>query len=415
MPVTKSFAISKQLVWQAYSQVKANRGSAGVDHQSLEDFEKDLSRNLYKLWNRMSSGSYVPPPVKQVGIPKKDGGTRYLGVPTVADRIAQTVVKLCLEPKWDTIFHPDSYGYRPNRSAKDAIAITRKRCWQYDWVMEFDIQGAFDNIDHELMMKAVRKHTPESWMVLYIQRWLTASILTAEGEIVARTRGMPQGGVISALLMNLFMHYAFDRWMQTTQRRVPFARYADDAVIHCRSRKQARWMLAAVAERLQACKLTLHPKKSSVVYCKDSRRKERHPNVQFTFLGFTFRPRCAQGKNNELFTSFLPAVSDDAKKRMRSRIRKLKLYRWSNRTLDDIAEIVNPVLQGWWNYYGSFYPSAMRDIYHDFDRKLMLWVRRKYRSMRGKLRGSFVWLKRVREARPNLFVSWRLFDLPTAR
>jgi len=396
MSVTKPFDIPKQVVWKAYQQVKANRGAAGVDKQSLDDFEKDLKGNLYKLWNRMCSGSYFPPPVKRVGIPKKQGGTRYLGVPTVADRIAQTVVKHYLEPKWDAFFHPDSYGYRPNCSAKQAIAITRKRCWQYDWVVEFDIKGAFDNIDHGLLMKLVRKHTSTSWIVLYLERWV------------------PQGGVVSPLLMNLFMHYVFDRWMQSTQPRSPFARYADDAVIHCKSRRQAVWLLNAVADRLDACKLTMHPEKSKVVYCKDSKRRGQYENVQFTFLGFTFRPRCAKGKG-VLFTAFLPTVSDEAKKQMRSRIRSWKIHRWSSWSLEEIAEATNAVMQGWWNYYGSFSPSAMRDVYNFFDRKLMQWARRKYRKLKGGLVGSYHWLKRAAEAMPNLFVSWRLFSIPTAR
>jgi len=374
MGVTKSFDIPKQIVWKAYKQVKANRGAAGVDKQSLEDFERDLLGNLYKLWNRMCSGSYFPPPVKQVGIPKKQGGIRYLGVPTVADRIAQTVVKLYLEPKWDAFFHPDSYGYRPNRSAKQAIAITRKRCWQYDWVVEFDIKGAFDNIDHGLLMKLVHKHVSESWMVLYLERWLTVPSVGTDGNIIERSQGVPQGGVISPLLMNLFMHYTFDRWMQTTQARSPFARYADDAVIHCKSKRQARWMLSAVAERLAVCKLQMHPEKSKVIYCRDSRRRDRYEHVQFTFLRFTFRPRCAKGKDGRLFTAFLPAVSDEAKKQMRSRIRLWKLHRWTSRSLNDIAQVTNAVMQEWWNYYGSFYPSAMRDVCNYFDRKLMHWA-----------------------------------------
>ena len=415
MEVTKSYDIPKQMVWKAYKQVKANRGSAGVDGQTLQDFERNLSGNLYKLWNRMCSGSYFPPPVNLVGIPKKQGGIRYLGVPTVVDRIAQTVVKLYLEPKWDTLFHPDSYGYRPRRSAKDAIAVTRKRCWQYDWVVEFDIKAAFDSIDHELLMKAVRKHTSESWMILYLERWLTAPRINSSGETIACTQGVPQGGVISPLLMNLFMHYAFDRWMLTTQPRNPFARYADDAVIHCVSEKQARWLLGALGRRLKDCRLSLHPVKSKVVYCKDGKRRGRHENVQFTFLGYTFRPRCAKGKDGVLFTSFLPAVSDEAKKQMRSRIRQWKIHRWTAWSLEDIARATNAIMQGWWNYYGSFYPAAMRDICNYFDRKLMQWARRKYRNLKGGLVGSYRWLKRVADQLPNLFVSWRLFGIPTAR
>jgi len=413
--MAKPFDIPKRVVWDAYRKVRANRGAAGVDQQSMADFESDLSGNLYKLWNRLSSGSYHPPPVRQVGIPKKSGGTRYLGVPTVADRIAQTVVKQLLEPEWEPYFDPDSYGYRPGRSAKDAVAVTRKRCWQYDWVVEFDIQGAFDNIDHELMMKAVRKHVPEAWMVLYIERWLTAPVMTSEGVCEPRDRGTPQGGVISPMLMNLFMHYAFDLWMRRTYRGNPFARYADDAVIHCHTQAKAESILSALAKRLGDCKLCIHPKKSKIVYCKDSRRRGRYSTCQFTFLGFTFRPRCAQGPDGKLFTSFLPAVSDDAVKHMRAVIRSWRIHRRTNWTLEALAQLVNPVLSGWWNYFGSFYPSAMRAVFNYLNRRLMLWGRRKYRRMRGRLLASYAWLRRVAEAKPELFVCWRWAGIPTAR
>jgi len=315
----KPYDIAKRTVWEAYQQVRANRGAAGIDDETIADFERDLSKNLYKLWNRMSSGSYFPPPVKQVEIPKASGGTRKLGVPTVGDRVAQTVVKLLIEPELDSIFHPDSYGYRPGRSAKHAVAITRERCWRYDWVVEFDIKAAFDHIDHGLLMKAVRAHIKEDWILLYIERWLVAPFETADGARVPRERGTPQGGVISPILMNLFMHYVFDTWMQRTSPNCPFARYADDAVVHCRSRKQAEFVMRSIASRLAACGLMMHPGKSKVVYCKDSNRGADHPHVSFTFLGFTFRPRKALSKPGRLFTSFLPGASADALKRMGKR------------------------------------------------------------------------------------------------
>lgn len=415
MTTAKPFVISKSAVWQAYKRVKANRGSAGIDRQSMADFEKARERNLYKIWNRMSSGSYFPPAVKQVGIPKKSGGTRYLGVPTVADRIAQMVVKLYVEPLWEPLFHDDSYGYRPGKSAKDAVAVTRERCWRYDWVVEFDIKGAFDHIDHELLMRAVRKHTPEKWMVMYIERWLTAPFVTPTGETIPRLQGTPQGGVVSPLLMNLFMHYAFDHWMETTYPQLPFARYADDAVVHCQSLQEAEAMLTAIAARLSVCKLTMHPDKSRVVYCKDSKRRGRYDNVQFTFLGFTFRPRCAKRRDGSLFTGFLPAVSQVALKAMRSRIRSWKLHRLSHLSIVGIANAFNRVLQGWWNYYSSFYPSALRNVFDYFSRKLMQWARRKFRRLRGRLIASHIWLCKIRQLSPHLFVGWRHFSIPLAR
>ncbi|MCH8140949.1 MAG: group II intron reverse transcriptase/maturase [Proteobacteria bacterium] len=412
---TKPISIAKRDVWQAYKRVKANRGSAGIDRQSIEDFEQDLKGNLYKIWNRLSSGSYFPPAVKQVGIEKKSGGIRYLGVPTVSDRIAQMVVKLQVEPLWDSHFHPDSYGYRPGKSAKDAVAVTRQRCWRYDWVVEFDIKGAFDHIDHELLLKAVRKHTPEKWMVMYIERWLTAPFITPQGETVQRTQGTPQGGVVSPLLMNLFMHYAFDLWMGREYPRNPFARYADDAVVHCMTLQDAEQQLAAIAERLSACGLTVHPKKSKIVYCKDDRRRGHYENVQFTFLGFTFGPRCAQRKDGSLFTGYLPAVSDEAVKAMRSQIRSWRLHRLTYLSLGELAGRYNRVLQGWWNYYSSFYRSALQRVFAYFNRKLMHWVRRKYRRFKGRTIASQQWLQKVCLAVPNLFVGWQVFGIPLAR
>jgi RNA-directed DNA polymerase len=362
MTSTKPYVIAKRAVWEAYQQVKANRGAAGIDGKTIAMFEQNLSGNLYKLWNRTSSGSYLPPPVKQVEIPKAKGGTRKLGIPTVSDRIAQTVVKRIIEPTLDPIFHQDSYGYRPGKSAKQAVAVTRKRCWQYDWVVEFDIKSAFDQIDHGLLMKAVRSHIKEGWILLYIERWLTAPFETTDGERVTRQRGTPQGGVVSPILMNLFMHYAFDVWMQRTNPSCPFARYADDAVVHCRTRKQAEEVMRSIALRLAECWLTMHPEKSRIVYCKSSSCKASYPHVQFTFLGFTFRPRSAINSQNRKFTGFMPGVSADALKRMRKEVRGWRIHRRTATTLAALAKQYNPVLRGWWNYFGEFYPSAMHSF-----------------------------------------------------
>jgi group II intron reverse transcriptase/maturase len=408
----KPYNIAKRTVWEAYRQVKANRGAAGIDEETIAEFEQNLSKNLYKLWNRMSSGSYFPPPVKQVEIPKASGGTRKLGVPTVADRVAQTVVKLVIEPGLDVIFHPDSYGYRPGRSAKQAVAITRERCWRYDWVVEFDIKAAFDQIDHGLLMKAVRTHIREDWILLYIERWLVAPFETADGTRVPRTRGTPQGGVVSPILMNLFMHYTFDRWIQRTSPNCPFARYADDAVVHCRSRKQAEYVMRSIATRLATCGLTMHPEKSKVVYCRDSNRSGRHPHASFTFLGFTFRPRKARSPQAGLFTSFLPAASEDALKRMRQAVRGWRLNRQTHVTLADVARLYNPVIQGWWNYYGAFYKTAMLRIFRHIDCALERWARRKYKGLQRRRRRSAEWLDRMRRTNPLLFAHWRVVTQP---
>jgi group II intron reverse transcriptase/maturase len=406
MTSAKPYCIAKRTVWEAYQHVKANRGAAGIDEESIAMFEQDLSRNLYKLWNRMSSGSYFPPPVKQVEIPKAKGGTRKLGVPTVSDRIAQTVVKLLIEPQLDSVFHPDSYGYRPGRSAKQAIAVTRRRCWQYDWVVEFDIKAAFDEIDHGLLMKAVRTHIREDWILLYLERWLIAPFETQEGTRLPRERGTPQGGVVSPIMMNLFMHYAFDCWMQRTYAQCPFARYADDGVVHCRSRRQAEYVMRAIASRLAECGLLMHPEKSRIVYCKDSNRTESYPHVSFTFLGFTFRPRKAQNKQRQIFTSFLPGVSDEALKRMRQTVRGWRLNRQTPVSLVELARQYNPMIQGWWNYYGAFYQTAMRGIFQHIDRALERWARRKYKALSGRKTRSVEWLRKMRAVYPRLFLHW---------
>ncbi|MCY1293605.1 group II intron reverse transcriptase/maturase [compost metagenome] len=360
-------------------------------------------------FHRPTRRSYFPAPVKQVEIPKASGGTRKLGVPTVTDRVAQTVVKLIIEPSLDAIFHPDSYGYRPGRSAKQAVAITRERCWRYNWVVEFDIKAAFDQIDHGLLMKAVRTHIKENWILLYIERWLVAPFETEDGTRVPRDCGTPQGGVVSPILMNLFMHYAFDKWMHRTSPNCPFARYADDAVVHCHSQKQAEYVMRSIASRLAACGLTMHPDKSRIVYCKDSNRSERHPHVSFTFLGFSFRPRKAHSQQeNRLFTSFLPGASEDALKRMRQTVRRWRLNRQTHVKLADLARLYNPVIQGWWNYYGAFYPTIMHRFFQHIDRALERWARRKYKALHGRKRRSAEWLRKVQVASPSLFQHWRI-------
>ncbi len=408
MSPAKPYCIAKRVVWEAYQLVKANRGAAGVDDETIAMFEQNLSGNLYKVWNRMSSGAYFPPPVKQVEIPKATGGTRKLGVPTVSDRVAQTVTKLMIEPILDPVFHEDSYGYRPGKSAKQAIAVTRKRCWKYDWVVEFDIKAAFDQIDHALLMKAVRRHIREDWILLYVERWLCAPFETADGEQIPRTRGTPQGGVVSPILMNLFMHYAFDNWMKRTYPQCPFARYADDAVVHCRTEAEAKAVMEAIASRLADCGLTMHPEKSKIVYCKDSNRPGSYPDVQFTFLGFTFRPREALNRHNRRFTNFLPAVSKEALNRMRQTVRNWRLHRRTPATLEELAEFCNPAIRGWLSYYGAFHRSAMRELARYVDRRLVTWARRKYKTLSWhKLRGV-AWLGRMKDIYRGLFTHWRV-------
>lgn len=328
MVKTKPFIISKDLVMQAFKLVKANAGTAGVDRQSLAGFERNLKDNLYKLWNRLSSGSYFPPPVKSVSIPKKAGGERILGVPTVTDRIAQMVIKLKFESEVEPIFHPDSYGYRPNKSAIDALVVTQQRCWRYSWVVEFDIKGLFDNISHELLLKAVRKHTNCKWQLLYIERWFTAPMQQPDGQLIERDKGTPQGGVISPVLSNLFLHYVFDSWMVRYNPNIPWCRYADDGLAHCQTESQAKNLLVSLDKRFEECGLELHPDKTKIVYCKDGKRREDYPSTEFNFLGYTFKRRSVKNKkSNQLFLGFNPALSKESAKSMRVKTRQRRFYR----------------------------------------------------------------------------------------
>ncbi|MEV0186106.1 group II intron reverse transcriptase/maturase [Streptomyces sp. NPDC050625] len=355
----KSFDIPKRLVWNAYLKVKANRGAAGVDGQSLAEFEQDEKNNLYRLWNRLSSGSYFPPPVRAVDIPKAGGGTRSLGVPTVADRIAQTVVAMTLEPDAEQVFHQDSYGYRPRRSALEAVETCKQRCWRHPWVIDLDIQGFFDNVPHGPIVAAVERHTNLSWVLLYVKRWLVAPVQQPNGTLVRRKKGTPQGSSISPLLSNLFMHYAFDAWLAREYPAIRFERYGDDAVVHCASEKQANFVRDVIERRLLQFGLRLHPEKTRVVYCKQEGRERDFPVTEFTFLGYTFRPRAARLRDGRLKTGFLPAVSKTAMKSMARAIRSWRLGRCTKLSFQEIAAMINPVVAGWINYYGHFYKSRL--------------------------------------------------------
>ena len=408
MDKTKPFIISKHAVWEAYLRVKANKGAAGIDEQSITDFEEDVKNNLYKIWNRMSSGSYFPPPVRTVSIPKSNGGIRKLGIPTVGDRVAQMVVKLYLEPSVEKHFHSDSYGYRPGKSALDAVGRARERCWEYDYVIDLDIKGFFDNLDHSLIMRAVKRHTNCEWILLYIERWLKAPVQLEDGSLVERDRGTPQGSVVSPLLANIFMHQAFDKWMEENHPYAPFERYADDALIHCKSEQQAKYVLNAIANRLAHCKLELHPDKTHIVYCKDGKRKGSYEHERFDFLGFTFRPRLSKDKKGRYFVNFSPAISDKARKTISKTIRSWRLHLCSGKTLGDLARMVNPRVQGWINYYGSFYKSAMCAPLRHLEYYLVRWAIRKYKRFRRNIPWASKWLGRIARREPNLFAHWQL-------
>jgi RNA-directed DNA polymerase len=404
----KPFEISKKLVWEAYLRVKANKGAAGVDGQTIEQYEQNLKNNLFKLWNRMSSGSYFPPPVKAVAIPKSGGGSRVLGVPTVDDRIAQTVAAMVLERQVEPIFHPDSFGYRPGRSALDAVGRCRERCWRSDWVIDLDVRAFFDSVDHSLMLKAVQRHTDQKWVLLYVKRWLAAPLQQSDGTLVARDRGTPQGSSISPVLANLFMHYAFDTWLSRTFPTVTFERYCDDAVIHCASEEQARRVRDALAQRLATVGLELHPDKTRIVYCQDADRRGDHEVTSFTFLGYTFRPRLARNKWGKNFVNFLPAVSTDAVKAMSREIRSWHIARRSDKSLSDLARMFNSIVTGWINYYGRFYKSMLYPLLRRINDHLVRWAMRKYKRLRRREQRARQLLAEASRRSPRLFAHWRM-------
>jgi len=402
-------AISQKEVKMAWQKVRAKGGVGGVDGEGIKSFEKNLKNNLYKLWNRMSSGSYHPKAVLRVEIPKGDGKTRPLGIPTILDRVAQEVVRARLEPVVEGFFHPDSYGFRPNKSAPEAVKTCRERCWKYDWVLDVDIQKFFDTIDHELMMKAVKKHCAEKWMVTYIERWLKAPVQHSDGTVSETVKGTPQGGVISPTLANLYLHYAFDNWMRGTFPSVKFERYADDIVIHCSSIEQSKEIEKALGERLKESGLTLHPEKTKVVYCKVGNRKGMYPTKKFTFLGYSFQARTAQNTGSKsLFTSFLPAVSREASKKFRTAIKETRLLKMTHLSLRELADALNPRIRGWYNYFQHFYKSAVYPQNYWLDRAIISWLRNKFRLT---WLTAIQYLGRLSKAEPKYFAHW-LLKLP---
>jgi RNA-directed DNA polymerase len=403
----KSFNIPKHLIAQAYEKVKANRGAAGIDHVSIEAFDKEAKKNLYKLWNRMSSGSYMPHAVRLVEIPKGNGGTRPLGIPTVSDRVAQMAVVMMLEPVIDPVFHQDSYAYRPGKSAHQAVVEARKRCWRYNWVLDMDISKFFDTIDHELLMKAIRRHTNQRWILLYIERWLKVPYAQKDGSCIERTQGVPQGSVIGPLMANLFLHYVFDEWMKRNYSHIPFERYADDSICHCRSEQEAQMLKAAIMERMAACKLELNEAKTKIVYCKDEDRKGSYVHEQFDFLGFTFMARRSKNRWGKYFVNFSPAISTKAKKKISAEIRSWNLQERSDKSLVDLANMFNARLQGYINYYSKFYKSAMYPLFQRLNERLAHWVERKFKRVRRHKKRAIKWLGSMCKQNPDLFAHWR--------
>lgn len=407
---TKSVPISREMVWAAYKKVKANKGSAGVDQVNMDEYDANRSKHLYKLWNRMASGCYFPPPVKEVEILKHDGKVRKLGIPTISDRVAQMVVKDYLEPRFEKIFSNSSYGYRPNRNAHQALASVRTNCWVYDWVIDLDIKGFFDNINHEKLMLAVHKHVPEKWACMYVKRWLNMPVLQKDGALIEKQgKGTPQGGVISPLLANLFLHYAFDKWLEHNASTVRYARYADDAIIHCSSRAHAERILKMLKGRMQECKLELHPEKTKLVYCKDFKRTGKYPTVKFDFLGFSFQPRTAKSKKTgKLFLGYDCAISISSRKRIADKLEELDIINMSFKSVVGIAQKLNPYIRGWINYYGKFRGYELSRIFYLLRCRLVRWARKRYKRYRTSLSKACKWLDRVRKQYPHLFYHWQL-------
>lgn len=406
MSKAKPFQITKEQVWRAFKRVRHRGEGTGVDNQTWDAFDASFSKHLYRVWNRMSSGSYMPPPVRMVEIPKAGGGTRPLGIPTVSDRIAQAVVAQELEALLEPLFHEDSYGYRPSRSAHDAIAKARKRCWQRDWVVDVDIKSFFDTLDHDLLMKAVRHHVSEPWMLLYIQRWLTAPVQHPDGRLEKRNAGVPQGGVISPLLANLYLHYAFDLWMVREHPDLDFERYADDIVVHVRSQVEAELYKSALTERFRECGLTVHPEKTQIVYCKDEARKAAFARTGFTFLGYDFRARRTL-KQGRLCSNFSPAIAKKAVARLRGVMRAWRLHMAVTLDLAQIAKQINPALKGWLAYYGKFRPADMSAVFYVLNYRLVKWARKKYRNFRYNGDLARAWVKEQAISTPKLFAHWQ--------
>jgi RNA-directed DNA polymerase len=406
---SKPIPITKQMVREAYRKVRINKGSAGVDEISLEKFDENLSGNLYKLWNRLASGSYFPIPVKEVIIPKSDGGQRKLGIPSIADRVAQEVVKACIEPRLEAVFLPNSYGYRPHKSAHQALENVRENVRKFSWVIDVDIKAFFDEVDHELLMKALEKHVPEKWVKMYIRRWLEAPVQTQNGLIHKQGQGTPQGGVISPLLANLFLHYVLDKWLVLTFPTVTFVRYADDVVIHCISEKQSHYVLEGIKRRLQTCKLRLSEQKTKITYCKDYRRNEgkSYPK-KFDFLGHTFKPMVKKSnRTTGVFLGFDGVMSMKARTRIIDEWKQMDFQRESSLTLQDLAQKLNVKSRGIINYYGKMNIWSVEKLFRHLDYRIAKWAKNKFKKLGSYLKANN-WLREIKSSYPNTFVHWAI-------
>lgn len=407
LQIGKTIPVEYEWVVKAYQKVRRGGKAVGIDNESWTAFEKQTERNLYVIWNRLASGSYYPQPLREVEIPKKDGKKRKLGIPTLRDRIAQQVVKEYMEERIDKIFHKNSYGYRPLKSAHQAIEEVRQNCYKQDWVIDMDISSFFDEIDHELMLKAVSHVMEEKWVKMYVERWLQMPIQQSDGSLKQKQgKGTPQGGVISPLLANLYLHFTLDVWLTKHYSAVSFVRYADDIIMHCNSKEEAEEVLRAVKERLAEVKLQIKEEKTAIIYCKDYRRKEKQEKVKFDFLGFSYQPRGRKSKiDGKLFMAFTAEISQSSQKKIRGVIRSAKLWRYTQIEISDIAKYFNPKIRGWINYYGIYSKRSLRRVMMRIELNLMRLISKKYKIG---YRKTVKKLALIKQENPKLFYHWQI-------
>lgn len=411
---SKTVPITKDMVRKAYQKVKSNQGSAGIDKESLEQYQTNVSKNLYKLWNRLSSGSYFPQPVREVEIPKTNGGKRKLGIPTVSDRIAQEVIRSYLEPRLESQFHEHSYGYRPLKSAHQAVLQVQKNVRKYAWVIDMDIKSFFDEVDHELLMKALDKHVEEKWVKMYIKRWLECPSQATDGTLTHKQgKGTPQGGVISPLLANLYLHYVLDKWLKLKYPQLAFVRYADDVVLHCSSEEEARHLLDQIRVRLLECKLRLSETKTQLVYCKDYRRQERKDyGNKFCFLGFDFKPKVYKSKRagEDIFLGYGCEMSQNAKSKVIKGWRKLDWHKQSTLSIQEIANRINPQMRGLIGYFGKINSIGLHKLVRALHLRLAKWILNKYKRFKGSYGRAFNWLRAIKQSYPDMFYHWLVYN-----
>lgn len=404
---TRTQPISKEQVWASWKHIKQGGKGMGIDQISIEMIEANPRKYLYPLWNRLSSGSYFPPAVREFAIPKGEGKERILGIPTILDRVAQDVIKQELERIVEPLFHASSFGYRPHKSAHQAIEQCAKYCWERWYVVDVDIKGFFDNINHEQMLTMLRKLTNEKYILLYCERWLKASIQANDGSQKMRTKGSPQGGVISPLLANIYLNEAFDIWISETQPLIVFERYADDIVIHTRSIEQSQFILDKLKVRLKQYGLELSESKTKIVYCYRTVRqfKERKDiPVSFDFLGFTFKPRICLKEGGQKFWGFRPAISMKSQKRILTVCNKLAFHNWVQLDIYQLAALLAPKIRGWINYFGIQRLGDMQFIFGRINRRIAKWLQKKFKiNTIGK---AYVKMRRIFQSYPTMFLHW---------